>query len=195
MWPAAKEMSLKHVEIRPRRGFGRIHAFYLLTHGIKVCYYRGMSKLRSTSKVLLGWGRSTSKVLLAAVAAVALPLTLLVTTAGAYTSSVVGSTPASGNTTVTEVVTAGSLTLSGPDATTAGAVAAGVVTPGATVLNGTDQLKGYSLSPLNVTDNTGTGAGWNETISQTTFSHGSNVINPGTSESITGGALTSENGT
>jgi hypothetical protein len=66
---------------------------------------------------------------------------------------------------VTEVVTGGSLTLT----------ANGTATATPTTLGAKDQIQHYSIAE-NTGDNTGTGDGWNETISQTTFTSGSHTI-------------------
>ncbi len=79
------------------------------------------------------------------------------------------------NVTATATVTAGTLSLSSS------------ATPSVTaILNGTDQTPSYTL-PMTVNDFTGSGAGWNVTITSTTFTTGAPVHTLSTTASNTTG--------
>jgi hypothetical protein len=79
---------------------------------------------------------------------------------------------ADSSTGATVVVTAGTLSESGPATVSAGGV----------TLNGTDQTTTYALG-LTVTDARGNGGGWNLTITSTTFTTGTHSL-PTTASSI-----------
>src|SRR5581483_2549393 len=85
---------------------------------------------------------------------------LLCMTAAAGTALLGATSAGAANVTATATVSAGTLTLS-TSATPSVAV----------TLDGTDQTPSYSL-PMSVNDNTGSGNGWNVTITSTTFSTG-----------------------
>jgi hypothetical protein len=80
---------------------------------------------------------------------------------------------ADSNTGATVAVNAGTLTESGPASVSATAV----------TLNGSDQTTTYSLG-LTVTEARGSGAGWNLTISSTTFIAGSHTLSTSASSII-----------
>ena len=75
-------------------------------------------------------------------------------------AAVVASSAAAANVTATATVSAGSLTLSTSATPTLSAT-----------LDGTDQTPNYAL-PMSVNDSTGSGNGWNVTITSTTFTTG-----------------------
>jgi len=78
----------------------------------------------------------------------------------AVLAAVTASSAAAANVTATATVSAGSLTLSTSATPSVSAT-----------LNGTDQTPSYTL-PMTVADNTGSGSGWNVTITSTTFTTG-----------------------
>src|ERR1039458_6844196 len=85
--------------------------------------------------------------------------------------------PAVSCTLVTETVSGGNLTLTGPATATGGAITLGA-----------DQTSTYSLATLATGDNTGSGNGWNEAIAQTQFTTGTHTLP--TSETIAPGSFT-----
>jgi hypothetical protein len=91
--------------------------------------------------------------------------------------ALIGAAPAfATSTVVTAVVSAGTLSLTAP--------ATATVTP--VTLNGLDQTSPYSMA-LQANDNTGSGAGWNLTITSTIFTSGAPVHTlSATASSLTG---------
>ena len=98
----------------------------------------------------------------AALAVSAVPFAMSASSAAACTNvpSAASPGPATSCTIITETVTGGNYTLTAP----------ANVTATGTTLNGTDQSSTYSVA-LATGDNTGSGAGWNETISQSVFTN------------------------
>jgi hypothetical protein len=100
---------------------------------------------------------------------------LLVAAAAALTALTAAAAAMAGNVTATATVTgAGALGLSH-----------GATASVSSTLDGSDQTATYTI-PLSIDDARGTGAGWNATITSTTFNDGSGHTLPTTASSITG---------